>query len=242
MKSDNPLCLPSTSPLRSRFLKNRSPTEAQERLCKKIKDIQEIITSSYSSYVSFKVTSQAIRFISISPCSTYLICGALNGKIIVFNLILNKTEFKLPKFTNRLCSLSLSPNGSYILCGYTNSIQVWNITQRELEFSVLISPQNANLTIFSPDGKIFVSCEDSFVVFWSFSEKKEIFRLGEHQSAIVSISYSPDGKYLYTGCEDGTLIAWNVENKSQELKFVFNQTGIESVNTPQMLQAICLVL
>jgi WD40 repeat protein len=63
----------------------------------------------------------------------------------------------------------------------------------------------------SPDGKLLVGgCSDGLAYVWNLDEKKHITTLKAHTQAVVSVSFSNDGKYLATASLDKTIQTWEV--------------------------------
>ncbi len=52
---------------------------------------------------------------------------------------------------------------------------------------------------------------DKVVKLWSVESQKEVATLQGHSESILSVSFSPDGKYLASGSLDNTVKLWSVE-------------------------------
>jgi WD40 repeat protein len=65
----------------------------------------------------------------------------------------------------------------------------------------------ARQAVFSPDGKIVVSCaEDGVVIVWDFAKRERIATITSHPSH--KVAYSPDGRWVATGGVDGSVVIW----------------------------------
>jgi WD40 repeat protein len=65
----------------------------------------------------------------------------------------------------------------------------------------------ARQAVFSPDGRLLVSCgEDGRVIVWDFARRQRLATL--HHPA-YRIAFTPDGKSLVTGGTDGTITVWD---------------------------------
>jgi WD40 repeat protein len=52
---------------------------------------------------------------------------------------------------------------------------------------------------------------DNTVKLWSVESQKEVTTLQGHSSYVLSVAFSPDGKYLASGSADNTVKLWNME-------------------------------
>jgi WD40 repeat protein len=57
--------------------------------------------------------------------------------------------------------------------------------------------------------------EDKTVKLWSIESQKEVTTLQGHSSYVLSVAFSPDGKYLASGSNDNTVKLWSVESQKE---------------------------
>ena len=77
----------------------------------------------------------------------------------------------------------------------------------------------ARQAVFSPDGRLLVSCgEDNKVMIWDFARRERLATL-DHPAR--KVAFSPDGRWLASGGVDGTIAIWSPERweKARVLKY-----------------------
>ncbi|EGJ33197.1 MULTISPECIES: WD40 repeat domain-containing protein [Moorena] len=132
-------------------------------------------------------------------------------------------------FYESLTSISITPDGNYVIAGSTNStIKVWNLQTRKLRFLLKGHRQEITSLAITPDGKYLVSgSKDKTIKIWNLETRKECFTLTGHGDSVNTLAVTPDGNYVVSGSEDNTIKIWDLEKREE----IFTFTGhTDSIN------------
>jgi formylglycine-generating enzyme required for sulfatase activity len=105
--------------------------------------------------------------------------------------------------------LRFSPDGSKLLVGYGEA-EMWDVAARRKLFTV-----PGAWCDFSPDGERFATAEGDVELFteikiWESSSGRELLHLqGGHGHDIMSVAYSPDGRYIVSADAEGFVRTWD---------------------------------
>ena len=110
--------------------------------------------------------------------------------------------------------LGLSPDGNYVLAGYTSgAIHVFDFATGK-EFRTLKGHTGGIAAVaFLPDGRRAVSASaDKTVRLWDVPGAAELRRFEGHQDAVTGVAASADGRYALSCSKDETLRLWSLDS------------------------------
>jgi len=182
-----------------------------------------------STHKSFDHQMGRITAVAFSPDGKNIVFGgAIDHAYFSFMLwnIENLDNNVLPSPVineHFISSLVFSPNGKYIFSGGT-SLAVWDASN--LENIALKSPHPADSIdiihslAISPDGTFIVSGGKRLLL-WDVKDVKDVKKitykvLGSGEDNIVSLGFSPDGKYIILS-NDKRLILWGVDDSKNNV-------------------------
>lgn len=165
--------------------------------------------------------------VAFSPDSTLL---AVSG---YHEVLLQKADGsgmagRLVGLSERIESLAFSPDGSQLAVaggspGRLGELQVWNVADRKLAYSVPVSYDNVYGASWSPDGKLIaIGCGDNSVRAFEATSGKQVFFNGAHEDWALDTVFSKDGSHLVSVSRDMAVKLYEVKTQ----RFVDNVTSI----------------
>ncbi|MGV8025476.1 MAG: WD40 repeat domain-containing protein [Anaerolineaceae bacterium] len=125
------------------------------------------------------------------------------------------SDFQGPSSGSENLEIAFSPDSSQIaLVGLPDGkVEIYDVKDGELVFTLNGHTQVVNQAIFSPDGKIIATgSNDNTIRLWDAKTGKIIRILEGHQGRVNRMAFSPDGTWLVSGADDNTLRRWNVSD------------------------------
>jgi WD40 repeat protein len=139
----------------------------------------------------------------------YLGTGGSDGAMCIWNL---EERDKLLSLDVGVSSLAFDPKGDLLAAGtLKQTVAVWDIKNEKKVFELAGHQDRIGGLTFSPDGSYLVSgSDDGTLRVWNVLTGK-LLVARQFDTAVQSILYSADGKYLYTG--NGNFTAYRLEVK-----------------------------
>ena len=165
---------------------------------------------------TFKGDQKTIKTIAFSPDSRYVVTGAVDSTIYIYDLLKMKRVTILRDTMLNPDGLAFTNDGKKLISGNEDKvIRIWDFEDKKLIkklggeanviYNISLSPNGESLAIidapsFGNKGNIKVlDLKRSYV-----SKSFESENIGKN------IKYSPDGKYLIAGCYKNGIGVWNV--------------------------------
>jgi len=180
-----------------------------------------------------------------------LVAGIEYGVAEVWNIQTGILILKAGNYSsNKVLSLAISPDGKSLITGNDKRFsEIWDINSGEkkislkgylnqvdesiLTHSYMYWAALTNEVKLSPDGRfIAIGRTGNNARLIDFKTGKVYKTLRGHNSMVISLCFSSDGKYLATGGLDGKAIVWDVEtgDKVREISFADTKLAIFSVD------------
>ncbi|MHA1310801.1 MAG: hypothetical protein ACTSQO_07695 [Candidatus Helarchaeota archaeon] len=123
---------------------------------------------------------------------------------------------KISTNQNFIKTISVSPDGRYIISGHwDNIIKIFDIQTCRCT-KILENHSDSIYSIaFSPDNKYFASSSfDKTIKIWELETGKCIKNFKGHNDCVNSVIFSQNGKYLISGSRDKTIKIWNIQTEN----------------------------
>lgn len=153
-----------------------------------------------------------LKTFSYSSNSEYIIASFYSDCIILYNTRTGEEKFKIQFPDSYIHIISCSPNNDFFAFQEDyDKISIYDLTTGHYVkgFEYLFAPGFIHLDV-SPNGKNFASGSDYShnVKIWNIETGTLVNELEGHTDTILSITYSPDGRYIASGSRDGTVRLW----------------------------------
>ena len=149
-----------------------------------------------------------------SPDGKLLASGSLDHSVVVWELGSRQPvgRIEVPG-DQQIRSLAFSEDGKLLAVGTTQSITLWDVTNRRTLDPVLTGFQgSANCLAFSPDSGLLASGGfNKNVMLWDVAARKPLgVPFVGHTHPVQAVAFSPDGQTLASAGLDGKVVLWDL--------------------------------
>ncbi|KAJ1833518.1 general transcription repressor [Coemansia sp. RSA 2711] len=189
--------------------------------CNRVTQIWNVATGANECVLedeaAMRATDLYIRAVCFSPDGKYLVTGAEDKQIRIWDIQKRAIRHVLAGHDQDIYSLDFSPDGSMILSGSGDrTVRLWNLESGKevCKFTIDdMGPRDAGVTsvAFSPNGKLVAASSlDKMIRLWEVSSGHLLQRLDGHKDSVYAVAFSPDGQSLLSGSLDKTLRIWDL--------------------------------
>ncbi|KAJ1915283.1 general transcription repressor [Mycoemilia scoparia] len=165
-----------------------------------------------------------IRSVCFSPDGKYLVTGAEDKLIRVWDIETRRIFHRLEGHEQDIYSLDFSPNGTTILSGSGDrTVRLWNVISGKQEFVFNIEDNGAKdagvtSVAFSPDGKYAAAASlDKMIRIWDVNSRTCLARLEGHKDSVYAVAFAPNSDHMLTGSLDKTLKIWKIHDDNRHI-------------------------
>jgi WD40 repeat protein len=156
-----------------------------------------------------------VTSVTYTPDGKMLITGAIGiDRTIKF---WDAETFKLINTSEQqpgyIYSVSVTPDDQKLVAGVRNFVKVWDLSTGK-EILSLKGPQlELNKVAVSPDNRLVATANrEGTIMIIDINQGTILSTLTGHEGWVQSVTFSPDGKTLYSGAEDKIVKVWDVSN------------------------------
>ena len=173
--------------------------------------------------------NSSLKTFTYSSNSEYIIASFYSDCIILYNTRTGEEKFKIQFPDSFIYIISCSPNNDFFAFQEDyDKISIYDLTTGHYVkgFEYFFAPGLIHLDV-SPNGKNFASGSDCShnVKIWNIETGTLVNELEGHTDTILSITYSPDGRYIASGSRDGTVRLWCALTGKEIKKFFGHKYG-----------------
>ncbi len=190
--------------------------------------------------------ADTITSAQFAPYGTEVITASNDKKAMIWDV---NSPLGLPMELNHKAavrSATFSNHGYTVLTASGNDVILWQAGRGKEIYKFSPSPHRINSASLSPDRyKVAIALEDNSVQIWNMDTDRlfqvfqgrsdaeafspQLFKtLTGHTSAVLSVAFSRDGKYIVTASADGTAKIWEVETGALIRTLVGHTQGVTS--------------
>lgn len=184
----------------------------------------------------------SVLAVAFSKDGRYLLSGSEDKTMKLWDFSTAKEICTYKGYSRGVSSNAFSPDGKFVatVLGdvWTNlgnkDFIVWDFESGRIIHSFSGHKGNVWAVAFSPNNNRFVASasQDRTIKLWDVIEGREVRTfsgsLSRHRGEVLSIAFSPDGKYILSGSSDKTAKIWDVESGANVKTFLF-KSAIYSV-------------
>jgi glucose repression regulatory protein TUP1 len=181
-----------------------------------------------------------IRSVAFSPDDRYLVAGAEDCIIKVWEITTRQLIMSLTGHTLDIYSILFTSDGERMVSGSGDkTIKVWNLATRSC-VRTIGGPESAAAGIAGPtdgvtsiavtrDSKLVAAGSlDKDVCMWEIETGRLVDQLKGHSASVYSVAFSPDSLTLVSGSFDNTVKVWDIGQNGEPSKLRCTLVGHEN--------------
>jgi WD40 repeat protein len=113
--------------------------------------------------------------------------------------------------TGFINALSVTPDGRALVAAVRNFVKAWDLASYKELFNKKGPSLEINTIAVSPDSRLIATAnKEGTIMLFDAKTGRKLTTLSGHKGWVLSLAFSPDGKYLYSGAEDKIVKIWQL--------------------------------
>jgi len=161
----------------------------------------------------FKRHEGDVESLRINDRYHYLATGGQDGKTFVWSLETGRLVASLPHHSDFVTVIAFSVNGLWAATGGFDR-RIWVTNLSSLSQRTVLRGHGSAITdlLFLKGQRLLSSDKEGEIIIWDYFSGKIVKRLKRMLSEIVSMSTTPDGRFLFVADKSGAVALYDLDN------------------------------
>lgn len=171
----------------------------------------------------------AVQAVAFSRDGCWLISGGLDQTIKVWDVQAKTLHQTIKGYEGPIYDIAVHPNGYWFLAGgYDPHLRFRKLPVGNLVLSLQEESRYITSVAFSASGLLATGGLRT-IRLWDVQQRRKIRTLNAHADAVLTLAFSPDGRYLVSGGYDGATKLWDMQSMSEVMTLDRGQRPIHAV-------------
>ena len=163
---------------------------------------------------SFVGHSGDVNSVAVSPSGKIIASSSADRSIKIWNF--QGQILRNIRVVGSPSDVKITPNGQYVIASAGKVIDLYDIEQGRLAFSLRGHEGNIRKFAISPDTKYLATASlDKTIKIWDLATRKEIRTLTGHRDWVLAVTFTPDGQKVISsggGKNNNIINIWDVNS------------------------------
>lgn len=171
----------------------------------------------------------AVQAVAFSQDGRWLISGSLDQTIKIWDVQAKTLHQTIKGYEGPIYDIAVHPNGYWFLAGgYDPHLRFRKLPVGNLVLSLQEESRYITSVAFSASGLLATGGLRT-IRLWNVQKRRKIRTLNAHADAVLTLAFSPDGRYLVSGGYDGATKLWDIQSMSEVMTLDHGQRPIYAV-------------
>jgi WD40 repeat protein/serine/threonine protein kinase len=161
--------------------------------------------------------NRAVTAVAISPDGRYMVSGAENGVVYLWDLTTGARLREFIGHADRITHAVFSTNGTQFLTSAADRVAIlWNVADGQILRRFSGHRGAVNFAAFNADNTLVVTgAQDSRIIVWDVETGQSLQQFLVGDAPITSVAFSPDSQFVLSGAINGKTTLWRIETPQQ---------------------------
>ncbi|WP_162136319.1 WD40 repeat domain-containing protein [Zavarzinella formosa] len=152
-----------------------------------------------------------IEDLKFSPDGRWLASASRDGGARLWNTASWQTTGDVTSHPQGALCVAFTPDSKTLITGGRDGfVRIWDIEKQELKGELDPPPQEIASLAVSSDGRFLAAGVGGTIWIWNLATRQPLQTLAGHRNKVTSVTFSADGKSLYSTGWDRTVKIWEV--------------------------------